>query len=129
MSEPIYHLALLREWEAARAAGEYRRSTLELSLEEEGFIHCSAAHQVDGVASRYYADVTEPLVRLEIDPDRAGDVRWEDSGSGERFPHLYGPLPIDAVVAATPYRAIGSKPEDRDESRDQGPGTGTPTHD
>ena len=106
----IFHLALEQEWEAAQADGLYRRSTLDASLDEVGFIHCSDAHQVDGVAERHYAGVEEPLVLLEIDPERAGEVRWEDGGAGELFPHIYGPLPVAAVVAAVPWDGPGTRP-------------------
>src|SRR3954471_7319265 len=63
----LYHLALAADWEQARRDGEYRVSTLGTSLDQEGFIHPSWSHQVAGVAARFYAAVTEPLVLLEID--------------------------------------------------------------
>ncbi|MEU6740964.1 DUF952 domain-containing protein [Streptosporangium sandarakinum] len=100
----ILHLALAADWDAAREAGEYRISTLGRTLEEEGFIHACADHdQLHAVARRYYGDVTDPLVLLTIDPTGL-DVRLEvPDGAQEAFPHLYGPLPLTAVVSATPY--------------------------
>lgn len=101
----MHHLALLTDWRAAVDAGHYRISTRGRTLDEEGFIHASFLDQVDGVASRFYADVTEPLVLLAVDLTRFdGVVRLEvPPGASEAFPHLYGPIPVDAVVAATPY--------------------------
>lgn len=103
-AERIYHIADRLHWEEALAAGEYRWSTLGLDLDEVGFIHCSFTHQVEGVAGRFYTDHPSPLVVLEIDssaPGRAGvDVRVEDGGAGELFPHIYGPIDPDWVVAA-----------------------------
>ncbi|MCF6472676.1 DUF952 domain-containing protein [Nonomuraea sp. MG754425] len=95
---PIHHLAVRADWEAAREAGEYRRSTLGRTLEEVGFIHCSRdLAQLRGVHAAFYAEVGEPLLVLDIDP--AGlDVRVENG-----FPHLYGPLPLTAVTAVRPY--------------------------
>ncbi|MBP2707948.1 DUF952 domain-containing protein [Microbispora sp. RL4-1S] len=102
----IYHLTLARDWAEARAAGEYRVSTLGRSLEEEGFIHASAdLEQARGVAGRFYRDVADPLVLLEIDETRLGcPVRFEvPEGMTEAFPHVYGPVPVAAVVSATPF--------------------------
>ena len=45
------------------------------------------------------------IVLLEIDPARLGSpVVPEPVPGGELFPHVYGPIPIDAVVSATPWR-------------------------
>ena len=102
----LYHLALADEWQAARAAGVYRRSTRGRSLEEVGFVHASWAHQVGATYRRFYADAG-PLRLLTIDPQRLTDpVRAEAApGSGELFPHLHGPLPLEAVVRVEPYPA------------------------
>jgi glutathione S-transferase len=100
----IYHLTSVSAWQQARSAGSYAESTRGLSLAEVGFIHCSSASQVPQVAGAYYRDVPD-LVLLVIDPSRlAADVRDEDlDGQGQRFPHIYGPLNLDAVIAVVPY--------------------------
>lgn len=100
---PIYHLALVPEWERAGATGSYDRSTVDRSLAEEGFIHCSFPAQVQATADRYYRG-RDDVVLLHIDPARLDvEVRVELApGSGEAYPHLYGPLPTDAVVEAIP---------------------------
>lgn len=105
----LYHLALRPEWQAARADGVYRRSTRGLALESVGFIHLSSAHQVPATASRFYADLPAGAVLLlTIDPQRlaaAGlEVRFALADGGEPFPHLYGPLPLEAVRLAEPWR-------------------------
>jgi uncharacterized protein (DUF952 family) len=107
---PIFHLALARDWEAARADGWYRISTLGVTVDQAGFLHASFADQVAGVGARFYADVTEPLVLLTIDRERvtapvveepaaAGANTGADTGANILFPHVYGPLNVDAVVA------------------------------
>ncbi len=100
MSEPIYHLALSSDWEAARATGDYRISTRGVTLEQEGFIHASRADQWPVVRERFYADVTEPLILLTIDPARlTADLRVEFvPEADDSFPHVYGPINLDAVV-------------------------------
>lgn len=92
----IWHLALTRDWEAAVAVGEYRVSTLGATVDDVGFIHCSLPEQAPVVASRFYTAVTEPLTVLVMEDDairEAGtDVRFDEVGNGEVFPHIYGPI-------------------------------------
>lgn len=107
----LYHLALRAEWNSARSEGSYRRSTRGRSLDEVGFIHLSAAHQVEATAQRFYGDLPPgEVVLLSIDPQRlaaAGlELRREPApGTGELFPHLYGALPLEAVLLAQPFTA------------------------
>jgi uncharacterized protein (DUF952 family) len=104
--EPIHHLAIGEEWrEAVSRGGPYERSTVGRDLADEGFIHCSTASQVEATASRYYAE-HEDVVVLEIAPELLdAEIRVEDlAGTGEAFPHVYGPLPLAAVRAVVPLR-------------------------
>ena len=89
---------------AAQAAGEYRVSTRGATLDDVGFVHAAHAHQVAGVAERFYADVTDDLVLLVIDPERLGAPVVEEvpDGADEGFPHVYGPVPVAAVVDVRP---------------------------
>ena len=90
----IYHLVLKRLWE--QDPGQPYRAD---SLENEGFIHCSFAEQVAWAANRFYADQQDVLV-LHLDPARlSSPVREEASGTAGVFPHIYGPINRDAVVA------------------------------
>ena len=99
----IYHVATAADWAAAQASGAYTTSTLGRTLEEEGFIHASRLDQWRGVHARYYAEVTEQLVLLEIETDRLGSrVVLEPVPGGETFPHVYGPIVPGAVLRAVP---------------------------
>ncbi|MCP9917677.1 DUF952 domain-containing protein [Cyanobium sp. ATX 6F1] len=100
----IHHLALAEEWRAAERAGVYERSTRGLSLEQVGFIHASFEHQLAATHARFYVDAPE-LLQLVIDPARlAVPLALEAAPGGvELFPHIHGPLPIDAVVAVESY--------------------------
>ncbi|MEV0457213.1 DUF952 domain-containing protein [Catellatospora methionotrophica] len=96
----IYHIALPEDWAAAQAAGEYTTSTRGVTLAEEGFIHGGQdLAQVEAVRAGFYADLDD-LRLLVIDEDRLdAPVRLESPpGSGELFPHIYGPVPLAAVV-------------------------------
>lgn len=106
---PIFHIALEADWRAACDRGSYEVSTRGLSLIDVGFIYASTATQVIGVANRYYRDAGE-LVLLVINPDAlAAEVRHELVGDApEPFPHIYGPLNLDAVVEV---RRFGPGPD------------------
>jgi glutathione S-transferase len=100
-----YHLSTDADWERAHRDGAYTTSTRGVTLEQEGFIHCSRADQWEGVRERYYADVDEPLVLLEIDTDLLDVPVVEEPpapGVDETFPHIYGPLSPGAVVGVSP---------------------------
>ena len=101
----IFHLALASDWAAAQRAGDYRISTLGRTLAEEGFIHASRGDQWPAVRDRFYGDVTEQLLLLQIDTDLVGVPIVEEApapGVSETFPHIYGPLPVAAVVKVIP---------------------------
>ncbi len=94
----LFHIVAPADWPAS---GLYRPP----SLAEQGFVHLSFADQVDGPANALYADAAE-LVVIEIDPGAVGaPIRLEDSyNAGVEFPHVYGPVPVSAAVAAHPLR-------------------------
>lgn len=101
----VYHVATAADWAEARRSGRYTTSTRDRSLEQEGFVHASRADQWRGVHARFYADAREPLLLLEIDTALLGCPVLEEPaepGGAETFPHLYGPVPVDAVVRVVP---------------------------
>ncbi len=107
----IYHITTPGEWAAAGAAGSYRAA----SLASEGFMHCSTRQQVLPVANHFFRGQGE-LLLLSIDESRLhAPLVWEapahpspDMGElatvQSEFPHLYGALNLDAVVAVTSLR-------------------------
>jgi uncharacterized protein (DUF952 family) len=84
----IFHIVQRDVWASASAAGEYRPP----SLDAEGFVHFSFAHQVRATWQHYYSDVPD-LIVVEIE-FASSDVRVENG-----FPHVYGPIPTSALVA------------------------------
>jgi uncharacterized protein (DUF952 family) len=99
--ELVYRIVSDAEWRAVKESGVFRGSAHDA---RDGFIHLSAAHQVEGTLSTHYAGRAD-LVLLSIQVDAlagAGRLEWEASRGGDRFPHFYGEIPIAAVVAATP---------------------------
>jgi uncharacterized protein (DUF952 family) len=103
----ILHITQQTEWAKAKAAGVYHGDTLAT----EGFIHCSTPAQVLGPANALFRG--QPgLVLLCINPDKVEPpLSYEDCyAAGQAFPHIYGPLNLDAVVQviAFPPNADGT---------------------
>jgi uncharacterized protein (DUF952 family) len=103
----ILHICTIDAWQNAQAAGSYQGDTLA----SEGFIHCSTPQQIVTVANRFYRG-QQGLCLLLIDRARVqAPVRDENLEGGESlFPHIYGPLNLNAVVDVRPFepRADGS---------------------
>jgi uncharacterized protein (DUF952 family) len=100
----IYHIAEAADWEQAQRAGQYTTSTRGVSLAEQGFIHTSQPAQVALVANAFYRGVPD-LILLTIDTERVGSpIRYEPvPGQDLPYPHIYGPLNPDAVIATRPF--------------------------
>lgn len=109
----IFHLTEPQAWQAARRSGQYSQSTRGRTLQEVGFIHASDADQWQDMRAAVYADDPNPLLLLEIDTDLlSAPVRREPGEpGGPAYPHVYGPIPLAAVVATTtvspPHGATG----------------------
>jgi uncharacterized protein (DUF952 family) len=95
----VFHIVSTTAWTDARAEASLRPE----SLTTEGFIHFSYAGQVAATANRHYREV-DGLQVVEVDPDLIGlDLVLEPSPvTGEVYPHLYGPLPVVAVIGVHP---------------------------
>ncbi|PDV97609.1 DUF952 domain-containing protein [Candidatus Chloroploca asiatica] len=90
----ILHLAHAIAWAEAQRLGFYAPP----SLDSEGFIHFSTEAQLPGVVERFYKHQPN-MVLLVVEVDRlTAALRYEESEPGKFFPHLYGPLNLDAVV-------------------------------
>jgi uncharacterized protein (DUF952 family) len=104
---PIYHITTRTAWEEANRAGGYQAD----SLAAQGFIHFSTREQVLATAQRFYRGQAG-LVLLRVESERLeARVVYENlEGGTALFPHLYGPLNLDAVsgAASFPPRADGS---------------------
>lgn len=99
----LFHICTDQEWQRARLAGSY----VAEALDRDGFVHCSDPGTVHLPANRLYAERTD-LVLLQIDPALLTvPVKWEpgvdEDPAGPWFPHIYGPIELDAVVAVHPF--------------------------
>ncbi|MFN0081967.1 MAG: DUF952 domain-containing protein [Ferruginibacter sp.] len=94
----IYHITTKKQWIAAKELGFFR----EPSLHTEGFIHNSTEAQVAGVLERHYKGISD-LILLHIEETKlAAVLKYELAPSAkETFPHIFGPINLDAVVKIT----------------------------
>jgi uncharacterized protein (DUF952 family) len=99
--ELIYILLTVQDWERAQERGYH----LPESFAAEGFIHASPPEQLTRVANKYYAQASDVRI-LCIDPEKAkSPIKWEPASGPSveptargLYPHIYGPLNLDAVV-------------------------------
>lgn len=91
----IYHVTTETDWESALKQGFYTHP----SLSKEGFIHNCSLEQLPGVLERYYADI-KGLLLLQIEESKLqAPLKYELAPSvNEEFPHIFGPINLDAVV-------------------------------
>jgi uncharacterized protein (DUF952 family) len=105
----IFHLTTVEEWEDAQDKGSYEPP----SFLREGFIHCCTEEQLQSVLDRHFKG-QENLVRLSIDPVLLNQkLQYDrDDQLQQEFPHIYGPLNLDAVtqiVFLTPITSDNEK--------------------
>lgn len=91
----IYHLVLKKDWNAQ--ASHYAPP----SLEHEGFIHFSTKAQVAGTYERFYKN--QEMYLLTVDESKLKAELKYESADGDEYPHLYGPLNLDAVISIESY--------------------------
>ena len=101
----IFHLISRGDWGGASGGQHWSPP----SLADEGFIHCSKDHdQVLRVMQRLYAGRADMLV-LEVETDKlTSSLVWEPSRSGEIYPHIYGPLNLDAAISVSEVQPDGA---------------------
>ena len=95
----IYKICAEALWRDAERKDVFHGAPVDL---RDGFIHFSSATQVRATAAEYFAGL-ENLLLMSVDADALGEaLRWEVSRGGALFPHLYAPLPLDAVAWVRP---------------------------
>jgi len=96
----IYHMLPVAVWDAQNDELPYEGDTLAT----EGFIHCTNEQELlVKVANNFYRDTAGPFVILCLDEATIeSEVRWEAAGM-HNFPHIYGPLNLDAVIKVIPF--------------------------
>lgn len=96
-----YKVLTAAETAALEADGSFAGAAVDVA---DGYIHLSTAAQLTETVDRHFAG-QDDLHVAAVDLDALGEaVRWEASRGGQDFPHLYAPLPLDAVIAYGPLQ-------------------------
>lgn len=101
----VFHICSRAAVDAARDSGRYQAD----SLEHEGFIHLSRAHQVLPTARAYFANVPDLMVLVIDAAALGGALVYEPPaplptdtpkpvGTGELYPHCYGTIDMSCIV-------------------------------
>ena len=99
MPTTIYKICEQVLWREAEQVGTFGGAPVDA---RDGFIHFSTAAQVRETAARHF-EGADGLLLVAVTADAlAGALKWEVSRGGDLFPHLYGPLPLAAVLWAKP---------------------------
>lgn len=100
----IFKIVERQAWRAACLAGSYGGSADDA---RDGFIHFSAAHQLQGTAAKHFKGIAN-LLLVAVDERALGaELVWEPSRGGDLFPHLYGALPTTLAVWEKPLPLDG----------------------
>jgi len=100
----IQHITTREQWEKAMVEGVYRGDTLD----SQGFIHCSTPQQTIKVANALFP-AQKGLVLLCIAVNKVqSEIKYEGAGSEELYPHVYGPLNVDAVIEIADFEPTKS---------------------
>jgi len=91
----IFHITEQSTWRKAKHNTFYEGDTLSV----DGFIHCCLFEQIEDVLINWF-EGKHDIVILEIDPEKLlSPVKYENlEGGQEMFPHIYGPINLDAVI-------------------------------
>jgi uncharacterized protein (DUF952 family) len=90
-----YKIFTADQWEAFQADGVFHGAPVDLA---DGYIHLSTADQLQGTLDKYFADHSGVIITAVDLALLGATVKWEVSRGGALFPHIYGPLPMRAVL-------------------------------
>ncbi len=83
----------------ALEADEFRGTPVDVA---DGFIHLSTLDQLTETVDKHFAGQSDLWVAA-IDLTAFGDsLKWEESRGGALFPHIYGAMPLETVIAYGP---------------------------
>ena len=95
----VYKIVAADLWQAAEDSGVFAGAGIDLN---DGFIHLSTGPQARRTAQLYFAG-QDDLVLVAADGASLGEaLKYEPSRDGDLFPHLYGSLPLTAVLSVRP---------------------------
>ena len=101
MSKPMtaYKVLTGEQMAALERDGTFAGAPVDV---QDGYVHLSTAAQLTETVDRHFAG-QDDLHVAAVDLEALGEkIRWEESRGGQLFPHLYGALTLDTLVAYSP---------------------------
>jgi uncharacterized protein (DUF952 family) len=99
VASTIYKICEIALWREAERKGVFGGAPVDV---RDGYIHFSTAEQAVETAAKHFAGA-DGLLLVAVDADTLGTaLKWEPSRGGALFPHLYGALPLEAVLWTKP---------------------------
>ncbi len=95
----IYKIVTMAQWRQAEERGRFTGAPVDLA---DGYIHFSTAEQLRETAAKHFAGQGDLLLVSVQAQSLGADLRYESSRGGQLFPHLYGDLPLSAVLTSEP---------------------------
>lgn len=107
MADPIAYKVLTDAQMQALKADAFQGAPIDIA---DGYIHLSSKAQLAETVSKHFAGQSNLWVAAVDLVKLGGAVKWEKSRGDALFPHIYGPLAMDAVLAYGPltFHADGS---------------------
>jgi uncharacterized protein (DUF952 family) len=92
----VYKIMSAVELQQMQRDGVFRGSPADIA---DGYIHLSCGSQLTATLDKHFSGV-DGLMLAAVDLSLlGGEVRWEQARGGQLFPHIYGLLPVSAVVS------------------------------
>jgi len=99
MPSSIAYKVLTADQMTALEEGTFAGAPIDVA---DGYIHLSTAGQLRETVDKHFAG-QDDLHLAAVDVEALGDqVKWEESRGGQLFPHLYGRLTLETVIAYGP---------------------------
>ncbi len=94
-----YKVLTAEQMAALERDGTFPGAPVDLT---DGYLHMSTAAQLSETVDKHFAGQSDLHVAA-VDLGSFGDsLKWEESRGGQLFPHLYGPLLLETVIAYSP---------------------------
>ena len=97
-----YKVLTSEQMAALLAEGSFAGAPVDLA---DGFIHLSTAEQLAGTIAKHFAGQSKLFIATIDLATLAPAIRWEPSRGDQLFPHIYGTLPLSAVLEHCPLES------------------------
>ena len=98
-----YKVLTAEQMAALEADGTFAGAPVDLA---DGYVHLSTCEQLTETVDKHFAGQENLHVAAVDLGSFGGSLKWEESRGGQLFPHLYGPLLLETVIAYGPLERL-----------------------